>query len=75
MFEIFGLFSFDKGGEKRNFNSLGDFRADLHTGGVFRESQNLEFSVYSLIKCLQSTTGIFSCNHSQNNLPIDFEVF
>ena len=36
--------------------------------------QKVEFGVYFLIPCLQSTTGRFSCMHSQNDLPIDFGV-
>ena len=34
--------------------------------------QKVEFGVNCLIPCLQSTTGRFSCMHSQNDLPIDF---
>ena len=36
--------------------------------------QELEFSLYFLLRCLQNTTGRFSCTHSQNDLPIDFGV-
>ena len=36
--------------------------------------QELEISLYFLLKCLQNTTGRFSCTHSQNDLPINFGV-
>ena len=59
-------------GKNKTFKNL--FKVHLWFDKGQFGGQKVEFGVNCLIPCLQSTTGRFSCMHSQNDLPIDFGV-